>query len=206
MGETDRGEILRAQQAEGAEHVLMLEGAPRIDLHQRHHQQVDDPAGIDVRGVERRLDLGLHLEAPGDAGQHRVGLAPPIRHRLQQGGDETQGGVAPEIGEAEHVQGHEPAAAAPDLPPELADQVGLADPRGPDQNPPQDPVGRRLRLGVEVGDDRGHQGLVGPAGRLRVDPDAVEGAHPVEIDPPQGVEGIGHDWIQMRWNGSPAGL
>ena len=127
MGEADGAQILSAQQAERPEHVLMLQGAAGIDLHQRHDQQVDDPARIHVGRVERRLDLRLDLEPAGDPGQDRVGLPAPVRHGLQQGGEVAERRAAPEIREPEHVEQHEPAARIPDLAPELADEVGLTD-------------------------------------------------------------------------------
>jgi hypothetical protein len=170
------------------------------------HQHVDDPARIHVRGVERGLDLHLDAEAACHAREHRIRLPPPVRHRLQQRGDEAQGRAAPEIREPEHVEGHEPAARAPDLLPELPDEMGLADAGLPDEHAPLRTVGRRPRLALQLGDDLRGEPLVRTAGRRRVDPDAVERAHPVEIDPAQGVEGIAHDWIQMMWKGSPAGL
>ena len=206
MGEPDHAEILRAQQAERPEHVEVLERAARIDPHQGRDEDVDDPAGIDVRGVEGGLDLHLDAEAARDPRQDRIRLPPSVRHGLQQGGHEAQGGAAPEIGQAEDVEGHEPRPRAPGLPADLPDQVGLADAGRADEDAAQRPVGGFAGLGVEVGGEAGHEPLVRAAGGGRIDPDAVEGPDPVEIDPAQGVEGIGHDWIQRMWKGSPAGL
>ncbi|WP_288588034.1 hypothetical protein, partial [uncultured Methylobacterium sp.] len=203
MGEADRREVLGPQQAEGPKHVLMLERPPGIDVHQGAHQEVDDPAGIDVGGVERLLDLRLDPEPAGDAGQHRVGLAPPVGHRLHQGGEVAQRRAAPEIGQTEHVEEHEPAARGPDRAADLPDEVRLADAGLADEHPAARARSRPLR--VQGGDEARHQGLVGRARRLGVEPDAVEGADPVEVDAAQGVEGVAHAWIQISWKGSPAG-
>lgn len=206
MGEPDRREVVGAQQAEGAEHVLMLERAIRIDAHQRPDKEIDDPARLDVGRVERLLDLPLDVEAAGDPRQNRVRLAPPVRHRLEQGGDEAQRRAAPEIGEPKHVEQHEPAARVPDLPAQLPDQVGLAYARRADEGAAERAAAGIARPAVQLLYKSRHDGVVRSACRLNIEPDAIESAHPVEIDPAQGVEGLVHDWIQRRWKGSPAGL
>lgn len=89
MGEGDHRQVLRAQEAQGAEHVEMLERPGHVDPHQRLHEHINDPPRVHVRGVEGRLDLLLHTEASRHPGQHRIRLAAAVGHGLQQGGDEA---------------------------------------------------------------------------------------------------------------------
>src|SRR5208282_4194639 len=99
----------------------------RVALVQPFNEQVDNPLRLDRRAGESDAHLLLDIEATGNAADHRIVLAPPVRHFLKQGGDETQRGTSPEIGNADHVEHHEPAALGPCPAAQHAYEVRLAD-------------------------------------------------------------------------------
>ena len=89
MRDSDRGDVVGAQQRERTKNVLMLQRVRHVGLHQTANEQIDEALGLDGSAFEGDVHLLLDLEAPGDARDHRLILALPTRHLLQQRGHEA---------------------------------------------------------------------------------------------------------------------
>ncbi len=193
MCDPDGREIMRAQERERPENILMLLRFREIYFRQSWHEKINYPLCLDVGYPECRLDLGFHVQSPCNASQNSFILPSAIRHFLEQGRKETESSAFPEIGKPDHIQKHEPTRRRPDLPAQVSNQMSLANTRRANQNATDRFQTRVLGLPQKISNDGILKVVIGPGRKCCIStPDALERLDPGKVDIAECFEFGGH--------------